>query len=253
MLDQRDVTTSAFVDDTGALVTFSLDGNLLAPRAAAVSEPFQALVRAVTSRNATEAKLANAASFDTTQVARGSIAAAFGTQLANATASAASTNLPFVLNGVSVNVDGVAARLIFVSAGQVNFVVPAGVNNGDALDFTINNNGVVSAGKVKIVDGAPGVFSANGTGTGASSSQCARVSADGLSVDITPPPCSVGNASAAYRLLRSSPFSLPSSFLPFPLFSPTLTHPFSFPPPSFLGLQQINFPLTNYLSVNKAL
>ena len=46
--------------------------------------------------------LANAASFDATQVARGSIAAGFGTNLANATTSASSANLPYDLAGVSV-------------------------------------------------------------------------------------------------------------------------------------------------------
>ncbi len=253
VLDQRDTGIAPEIDDTGAVVTFSLDANLLAPRAAAIAEPFQALVRAVTSRNGTEAKLANAASFDATQVARGSIAAAFGTQLATATASASSANLPFVLGGVSVNVDGVAARLIFVSAGQVNFVVPAGVNNGDAIDFTINNNGVQSAGKVKVVDSAPGVFSTDGTGKGLSASQCGRVSADGLGFTQTAPPCLVGNDAQADLLIIYGTGWRNASGLQVKIGDQTLTPSFSGPQPDFLGLDQINVNLVKDLADKKDL
>ena len=253
VLDQRDAGISPYVDDAGTLATFSFDANLLAPRASAIAEPFQALIRPVTTVNSTEAKLANAASFDTTQVARGSIVAAFGTQLANTSGSAASAQLPYLLNGVSVNVDGVAAGLVFVSAGQINFVVPIGVGNADSVPFTINNNGVRSAGTVKIVDAAPGVFSINGTGKGASSAQCGRVSPDGLGFNITAPPCSVGNDSQADLLVIYGTGWRNGAGVQVKIGDQTLTPTFAGAQPDFQGLDQINVPLTKDLADKKDL
>jgi uncharacterized protein (TIGR03437 family) len=253
VLDQRDAGISSYIDDTGTVTTFSFEANLLAPRAAAVAEQFQAIVRPVTVVNATESKLVNAASFDATQVARGSIVAAFGTQLANATASATSADLPFLLNGVSVNVDGVAARLIFVSATQVNFVVPSGVNNGDTVAFTINNNGVQSAGKVKIVDVAPGVFSLNGLGTGPSAAQCGRTSPDGLGFDLSAGPCSVGNDAQADVLVIYGTGWQNAAGLQVKIGDQTLTPTFAGAQGSFLGFDQINVNLTKELADKKDL
>lgn len=253
VLDQRDAGVSPYVDDTGLLATFSLDASQVAPRAAAIAEPFQALIRPVTATNATEAKLANAASFDGTQVARGSIAAAFGTQLANGTTSSPTASLPYLLSGVSVNVDGVAAGLIFVSAGQINFVVPPAIANGDSVAFTINNNGVLSSGKAKIVDAAPGVFSINGSGKGVSSAQCGRVSPDGLGFNITAPPCSVGNESQADLLVIYGTGWRNGSGTQVKIGDQTLTPSYAGAQPDFQGLDQINVVLTKELADKKDL
>src|SRR5262249_22644769 len=157
-----------------------------------VEDLFQAVVRPVTANSGAGAAMANAASFTTDQIARGSLVAVFGAQLANNTAATPSTNLPFELGGVTVTVNGVAARLIIVTPGQINLVLPQAVANGDNVDFTINNNGVLSTGKItKIVDAAPGVFTATSDGAGRTIAQCARVSPDGMSTLITLPPCSV--------------------------------------------------------------
>jgi uncharacterized protein (TIGR03437 family) len=253
VFDQRDVGLSPQIDTTGAIITFSQEANLLAPRAAAIVEQFQALVRTVTSTNATEVKMTNAASFDATQVARGSIVAAFGTQLANGTASTPSAALPTVLGGVSVSVDNIAAGLIFVSAGQVNFVMPNGVATGDAVTVNINNNGVLSTGKVKIVDGAPGVFSANGTGKGVSTALCGRVSPDGLSFNQTLPPCSVGNESQADLLIIYGTGWRNVTGLQVKIGDVTLTPSGSGAQPDFDGLDQINVNLTKDLADKKDL
>src|SRR5262249_47794780 len=130
-----------------------------------------------------------------TQVARSSIVALFGTQLANATISTPSANLPFQLGGVTVTVNGLAARLIFVSSGQINFVMPQITANGDSIEVRVNNNGVQSTGKVKIVDAAPGVFTVTGDGKGKAAAQCGQVSPDGLSFVVSNPPCAIGNDS----------------------------------------------------------
>jgi len=248
VFDQRDNVTLPFINDSSVRLTFTFYAPLVAPRASAIDEPFQALIRPITSTNSAESKLANAASFDTTQIARGSIVAAFGTQLANATASAPGANLPFELAGVTLTVNNLAARLIFVSPGQVNFVLPVEVDNGDSVDFTINNNGVRSAGKVKIVDGAPGVFTTTGDGAGLTAAQCGRVSPDGLSFISSAPPCRVGNESQPDLLIIYGTGWRNISGLQVKIGDQTLTPTFSGAQPEFLGLDQINVNLTKELA-----
>lgn len=248
VLDQRDNITDAFADASGNLVTFGYDANLIAANGAAVRDLFQGLVRPLTNKNATEAKLANAASFDATQVARGSIAAAFGTQLANTTARATTGDLPFELGGVTVTINGVAARLIFVSPEQVNFVVPNIATTGDAIDFTVNNNGVQSAGRVKLVAAAPGVFTATGDGKGASSAQCGRLSPDGLSFVLSAAPCSVGTAAQADVLVIYGTGFRNATGIQVRIGDQTLTPSYAGPQGEFLGLDQINVSLTAALA-----
>jgi uncharacterized protein (TIGR03437 family) len=248
VFDQRNNTTEPFVDDSGNRVTFSFTANLVAPKASAIEDLFQALIRPVTATNSEESKLANAASFDSTQLARGSIAAAFGTRLANATVASTSANLPFELGGVTLAVNGLAARLIFVSSGQINFVIPNEIDNGDSVDFTINNNGVQSAGKVKIIDAAPGVFTTTGDGKGATTAQCGRVSPDGLGFLTSPPPCAVGNESQADLLIIYGTGWRNAAGIQVMIGDQSLTPSFAGPQPDFLGLDQINVNLTKELA-----
>jgi uncharacterized protein (TIGR03437 family) len=248
VLDQRANTSSAFVDDAGSALTFTYDQNLIGTNGSAIQDVFQAYVRSVTSVNATAAAAANAASFSATQVARGSIVALFGTQLANATLSSPSGNLPFQLGGVSVTVGGSAARLIFVSAGQINFVMPQIIANGDTVDIVVNNNGVQSTGKVKVVDAAPGVFTVTGDGKGKAAAQCGQVSPDGLSFIVTNPPCAVGNASQFNILTLYGTGWRNTASLQVKIGDFTFTPSFAGAQPEFPGLDQINVTLSKDLA-----
>ncbi|MGH9802598.1 MAG: hypothetical protein ACRD82_19710, partial [Blastocatellia bacterium] len=248
VLDQRSNNFSVFIDSIGNALTFNYEANVVATNALAIQDVFQAYVLPVTSTNSTEAKFANAASFDATQIARGSIVAVFGTQLAKSTISAPSANLPFQLGGVAVTVNGLAGRVIFVSPGQINFVVPNEIGIGDTIDFTINNNGIQSAGKAKIIDAAPGVFSATGDGKGKSTAQCGRVSSDGLSFLLTPPPCAVGNDSQFNLLVIYGTGWHNTASLQVKIGDVTLTPQFAGAQPEFLGLDQINVTLTKDLA-----
>ena len=248
VLDQRSNNFSVFADSTGNTISFNYEANVIASNALAIQDVFQAYVLPVTAKNATEAKFSNAASFDNTQVARGSIVAVFGTQLANAVVSAPSANLPFQLGGVTVTVNGLAGRLIYVSPQQINFVVPNEIATGDTVDFTINNNGLQSTGKAKIISAAPGVFSATGDGKGKSTAQCGRVSPDGLSFLITAPPCSVGNDSQFNLLIIYGTGWRNTPGLQVKIGDVTLTPQFSGAQPEFLGLDQINVSLTKDLA-----
>lgn len=240
VLDQRDNTTSSFADNSGNLVTFSYDANLIGPNGSPIRDLFQTRVLTVASKTSAEVKLANAASFDNTQVARSSIVAAFGSQLANTTVGAPTNNLPFDLAGVTVNVAGIAARLIFVSPQQINFVMPQIVASGDAVEFTVNNNGVQSTGKVKLTDFAPGVFSTTGDGKGKSAVQCGAVSADGLNFLASAPPCAIGTSLDANVLIIYGTGWRNTSSVQVKIGDQTLIPSFSGAQPEFLGLDQIN-------------
>src|ERR1017187_7356480 len=68
-------------------------------------------------------------------VAPDSLATIFGSNLAQGTASAtldANGQLPTVLASTSVEVNGVAAQLVYVSPTQINLVVPSGTASGSA-------------------------------------------------------------------------------------------------------------------------
>ncbi|MFN0109606.1 MAG: hypothetical protein ACKVZH_12185 [Blastocatellia bacterium] len=121
----------------------------------------------------------SAASFSGTELASESIAAAFGSGLANSTESASGVPLPTTLGGVSVKVKdslGVErnAPLFFVSPTQINFQVPPGTAAGAAAISAGSG-----AGTLQIANVAPGMFSANANGSGLAAALVLRIKADG--------------------------------------------------------------------------
>lgn len=140
-----------------------------------------------------DATSVNAASFSGVQLAPDSIVAAFGIALATTTQSAPGTigvsgiDLPTILAGTTVRVTDSLnterlAQLIFVSPGQVNYVMPSGTANGRAVVTITSGNGSVAFGAVQIGTVGPGVFSANSNGIGVASAQILRVKPDGTQI-----------------------------------------------------------------------
>ena len=204
--DQRQILFAPFVNDSGALIAFSNQGDLMAEKFNTTAEVFQAALRPVVRNSSAAPILSNAASFETTAIARGSIVAAFGAELANSQASSGEfDNYPFEMEGVSVTVgdslSGIAGRLISIAPGQINFVLPTGIAADDDVSFIINNNGVISQGKVNIRDAAPGVYAVNGAGKGAALGKCSTTSANGKETQYTEMPCLVGYDGALNSLV----------------------------------------------------
>jgi uncharacterized protein (TIGR03437 family) len=192
--DQRSNTTSSLLSTNGDIVSFSYLTQSLLPNAQNVLGLFQRIVRPVT-RSSPGARVVNGASLDPAQVARGSLSTVLGNELANSTPTVPAS-APFIVDGVSASVDGIAARITFVSPGRVNFVVPDVIANGNSVPFSVNNNGVQSAGTIKIVDSAPGVFSVDGSGTGTPSGTCLS-KFQGFPDLYYDPPCVASNANVA--------------------------------------------------------
>ena len=92
--------------------------------------------------------------------------------------------LPTTLAGTTVKVrDSLGterfAPLFFVAPTQINYQIPPGMSAGDATVIVTSNNEVVTTDVVKIAAVAPGLFTANSSGTGLAAATVLRVKADG--------------------------------------------------------------------------
>ena len=124
------------------------------------------------------------AAYGTYALAAGSIASLYGSNLASGIASAASTNLPTQLGGVTVAVTDAmgAARpapLFYVSPTQINFEVPPGTANGTATVAVNNSPGGAFTGTALIYTTAPELFTAPQTGQGPAAAQVETIGANG--------------------------------------------------------------------------
>jgi uncharacterized protein (TIGR03437 family) len=132
----------------------------------------------------------SAASYAGSTVAPESFVAAFGSGLASQALPATSLPLPVVLGGTSVSVLDAAgtlrlAPLFFVSAAQINFLVPIGTVSGQATVVVQTASGATATGTMQIAAVAPGVFSANGSGGGVAAATAIRVAPDGTQTPVT--------------------------------------------------------------------
>jgi uncharacterized protein (TIGR03437 family) len=252
--DGRLATNYSFANNSGKLITFDYVAFLLASNLTFATEIFQEQLLPVTTKNAQAPTLANAASFDAVQLGRGSIAAGFGTMLSNSIASASTAELPYELNGVRVTVASFAARIFFISPGQVNFLLPDFLALGDEVPFSINNNGVQSVGKVKLVSGAPGIFTLSADGIGQSTAQCGKI-VDVTMGDTTTPvfvfseqPCDVGTEERAnFLIIYGTGWHNESANTSVSIGGESLVPLFVGAQGAFAGLDQINITLTQSL------
>ena len=127
-----------------------------------------ALAAAASAWGANTATVVSAATFRAGALAPESIASAFGSNLATTAQSASSTALPTSLAGTQVTVRDSAgasraATLYYVSAAQVNFVIPAGAAAGAATVTISSGDGTVSSAAITIAPVAPALFISNGT------------------------------------------------------------------------------------------
>lgn len=143
----------------------------------------------------------SAASFEA-GAAPESIVASFGQSLATQTASATTVPLPTQLGGTTVEVNGVRAGLFFVSASQVNYVIPSTTLSGTANVVIRSGDGTVSNGTVQVVQVLPGIFSANGNGRGAAAAVFLRVRFNGTQIIQTFEPATQFNATSGRMITK---------------------------------------------------
>ncbi len=106
-------------------------------------------------------------------VAPGSLITIFGSNLATVTESAAPgvTPLPATIGGTSVSIDGLPAPLLFVSPGQINAQMPAGVSISPDLLTTANvavtsPMGTIAPATASTFVNGPAAFTLDSSGCG---------------------------------------------------------------------------------------
>ncbi len=179
-------TGEIYVTGASASAAFPVTPGALRPRNGMVQEAF---VTRIGATGASPVVSVSAASYGT-QVAEESIVAAFGVRLATQTEVGGDTDqaapgiqLPTTLAGTQLflrDSSGTerAAPLFFVSPGQINYKIPAGLAAGIALVTVRSGDGAIALGNAQIVKVAPGVFTSNGNGQGVPAGFAIRVKAD---------------------------------------------------------------------------
>jgi uncharacterized protein (TIGR03437 family) len=99
-------------------------------------------------------------------VAPGSLAAIFGSDLAQSTTVASSVPLPLSLGQTSVTFNGIEAPLFFVSSGQINAQVPFTIPPGTAT-VQVTQSGMSTVQTINVGTYSPGIFVLDQAGTGA--------------------------------------------------------------------------------------
>lgn len=127
----------------------------------------------------------SAASLTKGLVARGSIVSGFGTGLTDATI-VASGKPPATLGGLRISVTdrtgaSFDAPLFFVSTGQINYIVPSNMADGEARVAVLRGDTVIARGKLQVAGSAPALFTANADGWDAPAALVQRVPATGSS------------------------------------------------------------------------
>jgi len=116
----------------------------------------------------------NAASGLGLEVSPGEIIALYGPALGPQTPAIqhpdANGNYGTQLSGTTVSFNGVNAPLIYVSASQINAIVPYEIANAGMARIQVNYQGqTVATQTLPVVVTAPGIFTANSSGTGGAS------------------------------------------------------------------------------------
>ena len=201
------------------------------------------------------------------KVASESLASVFGQNLATATVAAITTPLPTSLGGTSVRLRDSSgqeklAPLFFVSPGQINFQIAPGLLTGTVLANIGNGDGFVSTGSMLVESVAPGLFAASGTGQGLAAAVALRIRANGTqsyeavtrfdagSGQIVSVPIDLGLATdQVFLILYGTGIRFRSSLgaVSYNVGGITGTPGYAGPQNDFVGLDQINVPLSRSL------
>ena len=190
-----------------------------------------------------------------------SIASIFGSNLAGETAHAMQP-LPASLGGITLRVRDSAgtdrsAPLIDVLPGQINFIVPAGTAAGNAT-FTIANGATTLSAQGNVQTVSPTLFSMSGNGMGVAAATAIRTQAANPLLQAPVPvfqcdsspcvslPIDVGVDTPVYLTLYGTGIRNRSSLSNVKVTINEISVPvlYAGPQPAFLGLDQVNVPLT---------
>ena len=196
-------------------------------------------------------------------VAPASLGSIYGANLASTTQQALSQPLPLTLGGISLIVldsagNSAGAPLLYVSPGQINFLMPSGMAPGVATFTIANGSGlpVTAIGAVGQV--APALFSLSGNGQGLAAATAIRVNAGNPTLqfpvtlfDCSSSPCGalpidVGIDTPVFLTLYGTGLRNRSSVdnVLVTINGISVSASYAGAQPDFAGLDQINVPLT---------
>ena len=133
--------------------------------------------------NGTQISAVNGAGYTGSNLAPDSWVTIFGDNLSNGQLTAVTTPYPTSLAGTTVSLVDASGntkllQLYFVSAGQINALIPANTSFGLATLTVTNPQGATASTIILITRTAPGMFSANASGQGVAAALLQRVHPD---------------------------------------------------------------------------
>ncbi len=181
----------------------------------------------------------SAASYASATISPGELVTIFGTNIGPATPATMSITGGFVdtsLSNVVVSISGVNAPLLYVSSNQVTVQVPYEVTIGPGQPVVLTNGAFpVANATVTVAASAPGVFTANGSGTGQAAAINTSAATGAVTLNSTTTPAKIGDTVSLYLTgegdYNPAPFSgstntgyiIPITLVPLPQISPLPT------------------------------
>ncbi len=207
----------------------------------------------------------NAASYASATVSPGELVTIFGTNIGPATPASMTITAGFVdktLGGVSVKVDGKDAPMVYVSGSQVTIQIPYEATTGSGKTVVLTNGAATANSTVTIAATSPGIFTADGSGSGEAAALNFNSTTSVYTLNTTANPAKIGDTVLIYLTgegdYNSTPLSgtsntgyiIPANLSPLPQMSPlptvtiggaAATVSYAGPiPGSMLGLLQLN-------------
>jgi uncharacterized protein (TIGR03437 family) len=186
--------------------------------------------------------IVDAASYAAGSVSPGQLVTIFGSNIGPATPTPMSITAGYVdtsLAGVSVTIDGQNAPLVYVSASQLSAQVPYEATTGNNKAVSVTNGANPAATTtVTIAATSPGIFTADGSGSGQAAALNYSASTSQYSLNSSSNPAKIGDTVLLYLTgegdYNATPLSgvagasntgyiIPSSLSPLPQVSPLPT------------------------------
>jgi uncharacterized protein (TIGR03437 family) len=178
----------------------------------------------------------SAASYASDAVSPGELVTIFGTNIGPATPAPMNITNGYVdttLSGVTATVDGKNAPLVYASQNQVTLQVPYEATTGTNKNVVVNN-GTAATAKVKINPTAPGIFTADGSGTGQAAALNYNSTTGLYTLNSNTTPAKIGDTVILYltgegnynaslltgAMVTNTGFIIPATLSPLPQMSP---------------------------------
>ena len=167
------------------------------------------------------------------------------------TIEASRTDPPFELGGVTVNVAGVAARILRVAPEEVRFIVPANIEPNDSALVQVLASGKIFNTRQSIKDAAPGVFTETEDGDGNVTARCGLILANGAT-EFSVPPCAVSKEGEKRTLILTGTGWRFAAGVKATFDGTDLIPSYAGAEPGLPGVDRIEIPLTADLAENIA-